>query len=531
MNPTEKEFQSFLDNFIPLLTHKEVVLQLACWSLYTENSEQAEKDYADKLFEYKLTFTDRLISDELSKFQNSKAIRNPLLKRQLNNLIRQFRGGLLPVELIKEMTEKEAEIEGIFAKFRPELDGKVVSDNDILHILEHETDVSLRTRAWEVSKLIGPLIAPLGLEMVALRNKAARLLGFPNHFRMAYELSELDVKSVFESFDHQLVRSEEHWRSTRENINKELAKKFSVSESELGPWAWSDRFGHEDPLADHAARDKILSGHDVVAEVTRFYDSMGFDIRPMLARSDLYERTNKSQHAFCFPMDRGQDIRILANVKPTWYWFDTMLHESGHSVHDKHINPDLPWLLRTCSHTITTEAAAGITEYYGNHGPTLKALFGLSDDWDPVLNDITEGYKRTQLLFSRWGNVVARFEQALYEDPEQNLQDLYWSLVERYQNIKRPEGRENAADWACKVHVTTAPCYYQNYLIAYKTAAHFRAKIRKETKNQTILGQKAAGDFLKNNFFAMGDRYPWYELIEKATGQPLSVDAWIEEIS
>lgn len=531
MNTTEQEFQSFLENFVPLLANKEIVLQLASWQFDIGQSGQTKKDYTDALFNSRLTFTDKLLFDELVKYKKSREITDPLLKRQLDDLIRQFRGGLLPVDMIREMTEKQADIEDAFAEFCSELDGKTVSDNDILNILEHETDVSLRTRAWEASKQIGPLVAPLGLEMVALRNKAAQILGFPNHFRMAYELAELDIKTIFQSFDHQLVRSEEHWRSARENINKKLADKFSVTESELGPWAWSDPFGHEDPLANHEARDKILNGRDVVAEVTKFYDSMGFDLRPILTRSDLYEKPNKSQHAFCFPMDRGQDVRILANIAPNWYWFDTMLHESGHGVHDISLNPNLPWLLRTCSHTITTEAAAGVAEYYGNHGPTLKTLFGLSDDWDPVLNEITQGYKRTQLLFSRWGNVVTRFEQALYEDPTQNLQDTFWSLVERYQNIKRPAGRKHDADWACKVHVTTAPCYYQNYLLAYVMAAQIRTKLREMTGSQTILNQKSAGDFLKQNFFALGNTYPWYELVEKVTDKPLTVDAWLKEIS
>src|SRR3989344_4182458 len=531
MNTTEKEFQSFLENFIPPVAVAKKRNALAEWGLYTNKSEEAEKECVNATMAHEMLFTDRQIYEELTGYQRSKEIKNLLLKRQLDGLVRAFKGSMLPPELIEEMALIHSELEGVIAGFRPVLDGKEISDNDLKLILENEKDIGLRKRAWEASKQVGLAVAPLGLQMVHLNNKAARHLGYPNYFRMALELDELDIRTIFGFFDQQLVRSEEHWRQTSGQIRSELAKKFSVPESEIGPWAWSDPFGHEDPLADHESRNKILDGRDVIADVTRFYESMGFDIRPVLARSDLYEKPNKSQHAFCFSMDRGQDVRILANVKPTWYWFDTMFHESGHAVHDISLDQGLPWLLRTCSHTITTEAAARIPEYYGNHGMTIKALLRLSDEWDPILNEITEGYKRAQLLFSRWGNVVTRFEQALYEEPGQNLQNLWWSLVERYQNIRRPAGRENAADWACKVHITTSPGYYQNYLLAYVMASQVRAKLRDVTKDQTIFNEKAAGDFLKNNFFALGDRYPWYELVEKITGKPLAVDAWIKEIS
>ena len=53
----------------------------------------------------------------------------------------------------------------------------------------------------------------------------------------------------------------------------------------------------------------------------------------MLARSDLYEKTGKSPHAFCTDIDREGDVRVLANIVPNEYWMGTMLHELGHAVY------------------------------------------------------------------------------------------------------------------------------------------------------------------------------------------------------
>jgi peptidyl-dipeptidase A len=85
---------------------------------------------------------------------------------------------------------------------------------------------------------------------------------------------------------------------------------------------------------------------------------MGWDDVRVLARSDLYERDGKDQHAFCMHVDREGDVRMLCNLKPTLRWMDTLLHELGHGVYDKYIPQDLPWLLRTPAHILSTEAMA-----------------------------------------------------------------------------------------------------------------------------------------------------------------------------
>ena len=81
-------------------------------------------------------------------------------------------------------------------------------------------------------------------------------------------------------------------------------------------------------------------------------------MRDVISSSDLYESDGKSQHAFCACLGRKYhyDVRVLANVKPDAYWMEAMLNEFGHAVYDRHVNPRLPYLLRTFAHANTTEA-------------------------------------------------------------------------------------------------------------------------------------------------------------------------------
>src|SRR3712207_9529008 len=76
-------------------------------------------------------------------------------------------------------------------------------------------------------------------------------------------------------------------------------------------------------------------------------------------RSTLFPYTTLFR-SFCLSVSRDYpyDVRVLVNVRPDSYWMDTMLHEFGHAVYDKNINPKLPYFLRTVAHTCTTEAIA-----------------------------------------------------------------------------------------------------------------------------------------------------------------------------
>ena len=173
----------------------------------------------------------------------------------------------------------------------------------------------------------------------------------------------------------------------------------------------------------------------------------------MLARSDLYEKPGKSPHAFCTDIDREGDVRVLANVVPTEYWMGTMLHELGHAVYSsKNIPRGVPYALRTESHILATEGVAMLFEKFSKDADWLRAM-GVRLE-DPEAFDATGAQMRRDklLIFSRWCQVMLRFEKAMYADPDRDLETLWWDLVEEYQGLRRPEGR-HAPDYASKIHV------------------------------------------------------------------------------
>jgi peptidyl-dipeptidase A len=122
----------------------------------------------------------------------------------------------------------------------------------------------------------------------------------------------------------------------------------------------------------------------------------------------------------------------------------------------------------------------------------------------------------------------------MYENPEQDLNKLWWDLVEKYQLLKRPEGR-NEPDWATKIHIATYPCYYHNYLLGELLASQLYYYIvgnvlkSDDYKFQSFAGKKEVGAYLDEKVFKPGSRWYWNEMIEKATGEKLTAKYYAKQ--
>jgi peptidyl-dipeptidase A len=267
-----------------------------------------------------------------------------------------------------------------------------------------------------------------------------------------------------------------------------------------------------------------------------FYAGIGLPIDDVIARSDLYEKPGKSPHAFCIDIDRAGDVRVLGNIVPNEYWMGTMLHELGHSVYSsKNIPAALPYALRTEAHILSTEGVAMLFERFSKDSDWLTAMHvSLAD---PKAYDEAGAWARRSrlLIFSRWCQVMLRFEKAMYEDPDRDLNATWWDIVERYQLLTRPAGR-NAPDYASKIHVVSAPAYYHNYMMGELFAAQVHATIARDVlhtdpRKASYVGNKAVGDFMKTRVFAPGRTLTWNALTRHATGADLNPKAFAAEFS
>jgi peptidyl-dipeptidase A len=314
----------------------------------------------------------------------------------------------------------------------------------------------------------------------------------------------------------------------KQALDVQLAERFGRAVSELRPWHYADPFFQEPPVEGGVDLDPVFAGRDVVALARTTYEALGLEVDGILGGSDLFPRTGKCQHAFCIDVDRAGDVRILANVTDNHDWATTMLHELGHGVYDLGFEADLPWFLRD-AHLVTTEATALLFGGLATDAEWLERVAGLSSGDARRLEARIRAARAAELLvFTRWALVMTSFEQALYADPDSDLDATWWKLVSRLQLLTPPDGRR-APDWAAKIHVAVAPVYYHTYLYGSIVALQLRDALR--TAEGGIVDRPGAGERLVSTLFGPGESIRWDELVERASGRPLSVDALAGEVA
>jgi peptidyl-dipeptidase A len=147
------------------------------------------------------------------------------------------------------------------------------------------------------------------------------------------------------------------------------------------------------------------------------------------------------------------------------------------------------------------------------------------------LKELTKKMLRLrQLVFSRWAQVMRNFEKLMYENPEQNLNKLWWDLVKKYQII---DFSRDKPDWASKIHLVSAPVYYHNYLLGELLASQLHnyicESVLKQDANNADYSDKRIGKYLKESIFSLGRRCHWSELIKRATGESLNPKYFAEQ--
>ena len=470
---------------------------------------------------------------ELKALHAAKAqIDDPVLARSIDVLYLLYLEKQVDPELLKKITAKANAVEQAFNVARAKVDGQELTDSQVREVLKNYTASDRRKKVWEASKVVGQAVEADLKELVKLRNEAATQLGFKNFHVLQLFLNEQDPAELLKLFDDLDALTREPFLAAKTEIDERLAAKMGVKPAELMPWHYSDPFFQESPAVFDADLDAPFKTADILKLCRDFYSGIGLPIDDVIARSDLYEKKGKSPHAFCTDIDREGDVRVLANIVPNEYWMGTMLHELGHSVYSSKNIPDtVPYVLRGEAHILATEGVAMQFERFSKNSAWL-AKMGVKVD-DPAAFDTTaKKVQRNQLLiFSRWCQVMLRFEQGMYENPAQDLNKLWWSLVEKYQGLKAPAGR-NAPDYAAKIHICSAPVYYHNYQMGQLFASQVHHTIAKELYNGadpgTVLyiGDKRVGEFMTRKVFAPGRTRSWKGLSEFATGQPLGAAAF-----
>jgi peptidyl-dipeptidase A len=533
------EARRFLAGYEADVARLDLQANLTAWQAANTGREEDYAASAEAALAYRKYHSDSATWRRLGAWLQSTGGLSELERRTLVLAEMEYHRNQLAPERLERMVTLSKEIERTLATFRGELDGRRLSNNELLEQLQQENRSARREAAWKALKSVGAAVAPRIVELARLRNAAARDLGFADFWDMEVRLQEHDPQQLLALFDELDRLTREPFAQAKAEIDRHLAGRFGVAAADLMPWHYDNPFFQDAPPSAEVNLDAFFRGRtreEIVERARAFFRDAGLPVDDILRRSDLYEREGKDQGGFCTDIDRAGDVRILCNVKPNAEWMEVTLHELGHAVYDLHLDPRLPYVVRTPAHALTTEGVAMLFGALVKDPAWLVARGGA----DParvggIAKAIREQRRREQLVFARWSLVMLHFEKALYEDPGQDLNARWWEIVSRFQRLRPPAGRREP-DWASKAHFTVAPVYYHNYLLGELFAAQVRHCLGGLVNppvppTELRLGDPACGELLRRKVFQPGATWPWPEFVRRATGEPLTPRHFAAEVS
>ncbi len=412
----------------------------AWWDLNVDANEES----AQQRVESETALSDFLgDGDRFAAIEAARAAAKGLDRRRLDLLRDAFLTKQVPADLRSRIVALEASVELRYSRHRGEIAGRRVDDNEIKRILRESDDSDERRAAWEASKTIGALVADDVRELARLRNAAAHALGYRDWFALSVSTSEMNEERLLATLDEADAVTAEPFARWKASLDEALAARFRCPVDQLAPWHYADPFFQDVPTDGGVDLDSLFENADLLELSRRTFDGIGLDTRDVLDRSDLLPREGKCQHAFCIDVDRGGDVRVLANVVPGLYWMDTLLHELGHATFDLGFTPTLSWLLRDC-HLVITEGIAIMFGRLASDAEWLERVLGVDPD---RVTDLAGGLRAARaaelLVFTRWVLVMTNFERSLYADPESDLDARWWELVGPL-SARRSSGRRDA---------------------------------------------------------------------------------------
>jgi peptidyl-dipeptidase A len=531
-SPQVERARKFVEAHVARLRPLELEANRAWWDANVSGKDEDFKRKEEAQNRIDEALANPELFREIKSLKSEGRIEDPILAREVEVLYLAYLEKQVEPALLKCMVALSNQVEKAFNVYRAKVSGKEMTDSQVRKVLKTSKDSRERQAVWEASKAVGGAVEKDLRALVKLRNEAATKLGFQNYHALQLYLNEQDGAELIRLFDELDDLTREPFRAAKSELDAKLAANCGVAVTELMPWHYHDPFFQEAPVVFAADLDAPYAKADLLELCRKFYASIGLPIDDVITRSDLYEKKGKSPHAFCTDIDREGDVRVLGNIVNNEYWMGTMLHELGHSVYSsKNIPRTLPYLLRWESHILTTEGVAMMFERFSKQLSWLEKM-GLKVENARAFDEAARKTQRNQLLiFSRWCQVMLRFEKGMYENPEQDLSALWWGMVEKYQLLRRPPDR-GAPDYASKIHIVNTPVYYHNYQMGQLFASQLHHAIARQVyqaadpRTVIYIGNRGVGEFMKERVFAPGRTLNWNQLTKHATGELLNAKAF-----
>jgi len=303
------------------------------------------------------------------------------------------------------------------------------SSNKLALLVANDPDESVRQAAHAGLRSIEPYVLSKGfLEIVKLRNKLGRMLGYEDYYDWKVSVAEgMRKRDVF-------ARLEAFLAATASRTNEELAR-FAASHGASALEPWNFGFLRSGALAKEL--DPYFPFAESFSRWGRSFAAMGVKYRGALLTLDLVDRAGKYENGFMHGpgptyVEDGAwhpaRINFTANAVPAAVGSglratETFFHEGGHAAHFANITEGSPCF--SIEFAPTSVAYAETQSMFMDSllsDPDWRRKYALGPDGAPMPFSLVERAIRESQPFRGWDTrrliTVPMGERAIYELPE-----------------------------------------------------------------------------------------------------------------
>lgn len=532
-NPeVESALRDILESTEKRFTPIRVNRATANWQAMQSPDDETMARSQEAELAYRKELGDRQLFDEIGERLSDPGVQDVLLRRWATLMRYEMAPNMYPEEVHDSIVSKEKALEAKIRNFRPELDGQRSTMAEVQRMMSKSDDIEARKQAWEAGKTYGPDLVPSIVELAKARNVAARSIGFPDFYRMNMELQEINETRMFSALSSFAAATEEPYRRMKAQLDRLLSDKFQVDAINLEPWYCSDPYFAKVPGVFETNVDSLYAEKDPFEWATKYYNGVGLPTERILKDETITQTSVHPKMEF-IDLDRSGGFRMLLSPAPNKDGAEEILRVFGKASYVARIDKHLPHTLRKPAHPSLLEGVGRFFARRATDFEWLLNMFALRGSQIRGLDKkMPTELRYQQIIEGRWRMVLIHFERGLYRDPDQNQQNRWWDLVERFQLLRRPAGREDMADWVMHPTLLLDPVQSHNHILGEWHASQFAsAMIKQFNFEDPVLWMDDAhiGEWFKEHIFKHGALWEYNELLLNATGQASRPNEFVEQ--
>lgn len=474
------------------------------WELYT-TGESDSLNFFENLYGY-------IVSDpeDFQALKNSQnSIRDEEDKRRHDILYGSFLTGR--VENEPTIAELRDSLSRIDLSYRAQFEGEKHTANYLYQTYRTSRDRSRRELAYRAYVSVGEEIADGLAQLMRLRNQEARRLGYNNYLGLVF--SQIDLSST--DYLALLRQLDTLSKVPYERVLEKAKGRLNIDYPEIWDIAYSFN-------SINSRVDRFFPIDSQLVYIKNSLKAIGFNLEKLPIYYDLESRPDKSQFAYAFTIKAPYDMRVLANQSNGHYSTTVLMHEIGHTLHSAFVRQDNDLFNRNFD-GFTSEAMGQLLASMTTDPTWLAKYAHMPPD---LIESFIESNREEEIIYLRTTLHRLQFEYEAYQNPNRDLNQLYWDLFEKYMMLPR---HEELRPWASIIHYTTHPIYLQYYLYADMITAQALDYI--DNNYEGLVDRSTSGAYLMQNFYRFGSRYSWRSLVKRATDNELSPEYYLKRLA